>query len=376
MCLTEVNLSMTRTTVNFSLSPCNISFEVKDDFSGTAMNPFDTTRPLVIDGCLLSLAVQEVMSPLSGVASYTVDYYLNTVLRAFLYRDNSGRNFRLRVERENWDLRRVLAEAFGMAAGILLVNRDFEVDWRTVVPIYERHIIRPRHASVRRRPDIIMQTKKGTALLECKGTTAYGEPRDMLARAYKQVKKTRIGNNRMTSRFLSCALVPLTDDTRDPIVWCGDPDHEQDENDEFLINESVVNNTVAWHYIRVANMSGLTDLGRFLLDRCVTGEPNNSLREAARGEIERADNQIFKVGNREALGRKIELSPLSTDEMTNSGTDRVIGSLGLDVEIANDLVTKDLSTISREDSKIQTSSEGPDIILNDGACLSLRTLRR
>ena len=343
----------------------SIEFDVQPDPLHAGSRAF-TMAPLGVTPADLALVVSSLRAPGFGPANFTIDYYLRTVILALDY-GSSGQSFELAIERENLDLRRVVSEAFGAAAGALLLNRDLGADWRTMVQIDGRHLRRLSGRWRRRRPDILCRTPVGTVLLECKGTTSVSSVTGMLERAYRQVKYARLRRGRISGRYLTCTYVPLAGDGYVPTLWVGDPEGPEPEGESFEIDERVVDKALWQHYARVANMAGLERLAGLLWKR--SGEQDGPLvpESEVEREFELAEERMLEFNNRRLIARTIEIPILPSRIPSGSRCPRYIVSIGLDNEVAHRLKEGADREVRRETNSIREVRQDLRAFFRDGA---------
>ncbi len=299
--------------------------------------------PLTIGPANLILGILTLRAPGFGPGNFTVDYYLRTVLFALDYGLASGKAFKLNVERENYDLRRVLAEALGMAVGTFLIQRDLGATWQSMVQIDSRHLI-PGGQGTRRRPDIFSRGREGSILLECKGTTAYTSVSGMLSSAYQQVKNAQILHGHIDNRYLTCAFTPLLDDHRNPSALVGDP--RGDKSDASMIFDGrVAEQAYRLHYARVANMAGLPALAALLWSRAGEQDGPSVSSDQALRQIERAQRNVVEFDDRQFIGRTLDLPVNSPGALGEYRLPTYRVSLLLESELSRVLVRPDSDAI-------------------------------
>jgi hypothetical protein len=214
-------------------------------------------------------------------------------------------------------------------------------------------------------------TGVGMTLLECKGTTARGQPDAMIISAHRQVKGAQLQNGTVQARCLSCALVPLVDDSRGPTIWCGDPENEGAREPSIILHERMKTKAVWLHYAHVANMAGLELLAELLWRRGEGEEMEDDLSSRALVEIDRAEATSIELNGRRFLVRTLETPIRSPRAPQTGGCPRYIVSLGLDAGIARNLAEMSTPQVPNEARKITSIREQKRIVFNDGAALLL-----
>lgn len=91
-----------------------------------------TTTPLTMTEAELCLLNASLHTPRFGPSNFTIDFYLSAMLRILSYGQAGGGPFRLAIERQNMDLRRLVAECIGATTGAMLCVRDLGVDLSTL----------------------------------------------------------------------------------------------------------------------------------------------------------------------------------------------------------------------------------------------------
>ncbi len=347
-------------------SRISIRFRVAEDFVHPSTRNIWTT-PLFISPAEINFGIASLQSPGFGPANFTVDYYLRTVLLALDYGLGRGRSFRLMIERENIDLRRVVSEAFGVGSGALLLNRDLEADWRSFVQIDSRHLRKPTRRWRRRRPDLLCEASPGTVLLECKGTTAFGSVKSMLETAYNQVKYARLASGRINGRYLTCMFLPLADDSRAPTIWAGDPDEPSGEGASFIIDERALQKSLWLHYARVANMAGLELLASLLWEHAGEEDAPRVDPRSVAEEMERAEAQATEIAGRRFITRWIETPILSERVPPGLRCPRYRIEIRIDADVAGLLLQADVEGLRARTQNVREVREDLRALFRDGS---------
>jgi len=333
------------------------------------------TTPLIVKTARLCNTILQLQTNSDERADFTVEYYLNTTLLALRHGLGTGGDFRLPVNPENHDLRRVLSESFGSAFGILLMVRDLKAKWSSIAQITSKDISSSSKATIRlgmRRPDFLFDTPTGRCILECKGTTSKSSLGSMVRSAVSQVKKKGIVKRSLSGRYLACSYLPLLGQTDTPVIRACDPSPPLDTEPQIMIRQEVADVAGFLHYAsatRVAGLDALSKLVRFRVnhpsedrDRGLAEDARKELRDASEG-----GSRTFEIGNRTLIGRRVRVPARIPEPSQGTECPFYDVKIGIDFEIAECLLSHDAAELEKEIMQIEEVDEPLRTLLCDGS---------
>ena len=351
-------------------NPVGIRFVVKKDLTGGG-SPFQETDLVAQPSELLAI-ISALRSPLNLPSTFTLRYYIGATLLALDFGLGTGRTFKLSIERGNQDLKRVVAEAFGVAVASLLMVRDLRADFSTFVQVQSNHLVRRVPGGRSLRPDLYFDTTSGHSLLECKGTTWAPSKTRMLRAAVNQVKGARLVSYPISGTFIACTFVPLEGDPRNPTIWAGDPVANDEALSHLLLQDRVATRGIWLHYSRVANMAGLPKLAAHALVQSMEPVRKKPTRQDLTNELASVSSKTVKIAGRECIGTRVSIPILSPKAPQDLACPRYEVDIGLDVRYAQILMDEEPNFSELESIKQRTST--CETILSDGVALRISAI--